>query len=243
MVCDRLRSARAVLPPALRAVLGLIAVLAALVVVVLGVLYAGHSEPGRVDRWIFAPTADSVRPPWRRVALVLDFLGEPAGSAMVVGAVVTGCLLLRRPRAAVFVVAGVGVTVGTATLLKSLVGRTIHGAGNLSYPSGHTAFFTSLALVVALPATGRLGVGRVARTLLVLAAALVAGAAMGWAEVALGAHYPTDVLGGWCTALAVVPVTAWLVDRTADRLVDRTSDQTADRTVDRTADAGRRERR
>ncbi|NEA01161.1 phosphatase PAP2 family protein, partial [Streptomyces sp. SID10116] len=51
---------------------------------------------------------------------------------------------------------------------------------------------------------------------LVLGAALVAGAAMGWAQVALSAHYPTDVLGGWCTALAVVPMTAWLVDRVAD---------------------------
>jgi undecaprenyl-diphosphatase len=43
---------------------------------------------------------------------------------------------------------------------------------------------------------------------------------MGWAQVALGAHYPTDVLGGWCTALAVVPATAWLVDRIADRMAD-----------------------
>lgn len=210
------RSVPAMLPRSLRAWLGPIAALAALVVVVLGVLYAGHSEPGKVDRWIIQPTADSVRPPWRRVALALDFLGEPAGSAMLVGAIVTGCLLLRRPRAAVLIVAGAATTVGTATLLKHLVGRTIHGAGNLSYPSGHTAFFTGLALVAALLATGRLGLGRTAGRSLVLAAALVAGAAMGWAQVALGAHYPTDVLGGWCTALAVIPATAWLVDRVAD---------------------------
>ena len=214
------RPAPAVLPPSLRPWLGLIAALAALVVVVLGVLYAGHSEPGRVDRWIVSPTADSVRPPWRGVALFWDFLGNPAGSVMLVVAVVGGCLLLRRLRAAVFVVAGVVVTVGTATLLKHLVGRTIHGPGNLSYPSGHTAFLTALALMVALLATGRLGLGRTAGTSLVLGAALVAGAAMGWAQVALGAHYPTDVLGGWCTALAVIPATAWLVDRTADRMAD-----------------------
>ncbi|MEU4346011.1 phosphatase PAP2 family protein [Streptomyces sp. NPDC023838] len=215
------RPTPAVLPPPPRAWLGLIAALAALVVVVLGILYAGHSAPGRVDRWIVPPTADSVRPPWRQAALAMDFLGEPAGSAMLVGAIVTGCLLLRRPRAAVLVVLGVGMTVGTATLLKHLVGRTIHGDGNLSYPSGHTAFATALGLMVALLATSRLGLGRTAGTLLVLAAALVAGAAMGWAEVALGAHYATDVLGGWCTALAVIPATAWLVDRMADWLVDR----------------------
>ncbi|WP_306943282.1 phosphatase PAP2 family protein [Streptomyces phaeochromogenes] len=225
------RSASAVLPPSLRAWLGPIAALAALVVLALGVLYAGHREPGRVDRWLVRPTADSVRPPWRNVALATDFLGEPAGAAILVVVAVAACLLLRRPRAAVLVVAGAGLTVATTTLLKSLVGRTIHGDDNLSYPSGHTAFLTAFALVVALLATGRLGLGRTAGTLLVLAAALVAGAAMGWAQVALGAHYPTDVLGGWCTALAVTPATAWLVDRTADRLVDRT------------ADAGRPERR
>ncbi|MGI5452731.1 phosphatase PAP2 family protein [Streptomyces sp. CA-249302] len=210
------RPDHSVLPRSLATWLGSIAVLAALVVGLIGSLYAGHSKPGRVDRWFVEPTDDSVRGPWRRVALTLDFLGEPAGSVLVMVAVVTGCLLLRRPRAAVLFVLGVAVTVGTATLLKHLVGRTIHGPGNLSYPSGHTAFFTSLALVGALLATGRLGLGRAAGMSLVLAAALVAGAAMGWAQVSLGAHYPTDALGGWCTALALIPATAWLVDRTAD---------------------------
>ncbi|WP_226599940.1 phosphatase PAP2 family protein [Streptomyces violascens] len=217
-------------PPQLRAWLGLIAVLAAAAVVVLGVLYAGHGRPGMVDRWV-QPAVDGVRPPWRQVALAMDFLGEPAGAAMLLLATATACLLLRRPRSGVLAVAGVGITVGMATLLKHLVGRTIHGDGNLSYPSGHTAFATALALVVALLATGRLGLGRTAGRLLVLASVLVAGAAMGWAQVALGAHYPTDALGGWCTALVVIPAAAWLIDGAADRLGDRA------------ADAGRRERR
>ncbi|WP_369355678.1 phosphatase PAP2 family protein [Streptomyces sp. cg2] len=213
-----------VLPPPLRGRLGLLAALAWMVVVVLGVAYAGQSEPGAVDSWIVRPTVDGVRPPWRGVALAMDFLGEPAGSTMLVVALVAACLLLRSPRAAVFVVAGAGLPVATTTVLKSLVGRTIHGPGNLSYPSGHTAFATALALVLALLATGRLGLGGTAGASLVLAAALVAGAAMGGAEVALGAHYPTDALGGWCTALAVIPAIAWLVDRAADRMADRAAD-------------------
>ncbi|MEV7003000.1 phosphatase PAP2 family protein [Streptomyces sp. NPDC093982] len=217
-------------PVVLRVSLGLIAVLAALVVVVLGVLYAGRDGPGMVDKWFVQPMAEGVRPPWWNVALATDFLGEPAGAATLVVAAVTGCLLLRRPRAAVLVGAGAGMTVVSTILLKPVVGRTIHD-GNLSYPSGHTAFLTAFVLVVALLATGRLGLGRTTGTLFVLAAALVAGVAMGWAQVTLGAHYPTDVLGGWCTALAVVPATAWLVDTMADRLVGRM------------ADAGRRERR
>ncbi|MET8137602.1 phosphatase PAP2 family protein [Streptomyces sp. NPDC005251] len=223
------RSASEALPPSLRVWLGPTAVLAALVVVVLGVLYADDSKPGMVDARIWAAVY-GVGPPWQHVALALDFLGEPVGAATLVVAAMTGCLLLRSARAAVLIVAGIGMTVGTATLLKSLVGRTIHD-GNLSYPSGHTAFATALALVVALLATGRLGLGRTAGTLFVLTAALIAGTAMGWAQVALGAHYPTDVLGGWCTALAVIPATAWLVDRMVERLVGRL------------ADAGRREGR
>ncbi|MDX3798439.1 phosphatase PAP2 family protein [Streptomyces sp. AK04-3B] len=240
------RSAHAVLPLSLRSSLGPVTGLAALVVAVLGVLYAGDGEPGRVDRWVVRPTADSVRPPWRTVALALDFLGEPVGAAMLLVAVVTGCLLLRRPRSAVLAVAAAGLTVGAATLLKSLVGRTIHGDDNLSYPSGHTAFATALALVAALLAAGRLGLGRAAGTSLVLTAALVAGASMGWAQVALGAHYPTDVLGGWCTALTVVPAAAWLIDRTADRSADRPSDMPAgppdDPIAAPPADAGRPDR-
>ncbi|MER6910503.1 phosphatase PAP2 family protein [Streptomyces sp. NPDC000594] len=208
------RPTPSVLPPSLRASLGPLAALATLMVVLLGVLYAGHGRPGAVDTWI-QPAVDGVRPPWRRVALAIDFLAEPAGAAILVVAAVTGCLLRRRPRAAVLVVVGTGLAVGATKLLKPLVGRTIHGE-HLSYPSGHTAFLTALALMVALLTAGRLGLGRTAGTVLVLAAALVAGAAMGWAQVALGAHYPTDVLGGWGTALAVVPATAWLVDRTAD---------------------------
>jgi undecaprenyl-diphosphatase len=216
------RPAPTALPPSLRGWFGPAAALAALMVVVLGVLYAGDSRPGRVDARIRA-AVDGVGPPWRQAALAMDSLGEPVGAVVLVGAVVTGCLLLRRPRAAVLVVAGSGLSVATTTLLKRLAGRTING-GHLSYPSGHTAFASALAFAVALLATGRLGLGRRAGASLVLAAALVAGAAMGWAEVALGAHYPTDALGGWCTALAVVPATAWLVDRLAERMAGRRAD-------------------
>ncbi|MFD3991174.1 phosphatase PAP2 family protein [Streptomyces sp. NPDC058583] len=199
----------------MRGRLGLTAAVAALLVVVLGVLYADAGRPGSVDARILA-AVEGVGPRARDIALATDFLGEPVGAATLVVAVVTGCLLLRRPRAAVLVVVGVGLAVVTTRLLKHLVGRTIHGDENLSYPSGHTAFLTALALVVTLLATGRSGLGRTAGTSLVLFVALVAGLAMGWAQVVLGAHYPTDALGGWFTALAVIPATAWVVDRVAD---------------------------
>jgi undecaprenyl-diphosphatase len=201
------------LPHPLGRPLGLVAVLAALVVTALGLHYAGHRLPGAVDGW-FGPTVDSLRPPWGYVALAIDFCGEPAGAAILLAAAVAGCLLLRRPRTAVLTLAGVGLTIGTTSLLKHVVGRTIHGP-YLSYPSGHTALATALALVAALVVADLRRLGATAGALLALVAASLAGAAMGWAEVGLGAHYPTDALGGYATALAVVPATAWLVDRVA----------------------------
>ncbi|MEU1228456.1 phosphatase PAP2 family protein [Streptomyces sp. NPDC005828] len=180
----------------------------------LGVLFAGDSRASVVDLRVWA-VVNGAAPPWLDVAQVLDFLGEPVGAPLLVGAAVVGCLLLRRPRAAVFVVLGVGVAVGVAKVLKSLVGRTIHG-DNLSFPSGHTAFFTAFALVVALLVAGWLRVGRTVGVSLVVVSTLLAAAFMGWAQVVLGAHYPTDVVGGWCTAVAVVPAVAWGVDRVAD---------------------------
>ncbi|MGA5822779.1 phosphatase PAP2 family protein [Kitasatospora sp. NPDC094028] len=209
--------APALLPPSARGWLWLPAALAALVVLVLGIRYAGEGEPGPVDDGI-GTALYGVGAPWRSVAHALDALGEPVGATALVAAAVAGCLRFRRPRGAVFVAAAVALTVGAATLLKHLAGRTIHGDANLSYPSGHTAFLTALALSLALLATGRPGRARRGPgPWPLLGAALPAGAVMAWAQVALGAHYPTDTLGGWCLALAVVPVTAWAVDRVAER--------------------------
>jgi len=47
--------------------------------------------------------------------------------------------------------------------------------------------------------------------------ALTAGAAAAWVQAGLVNHYPSDTKGGWCTALAVVPATARLVDHVASR--------------------------
>jgi len=47
--------------------------------------------------------------------------------------------------------------------------------------------------------------------------ALTAGAAAAWAQAVLENHYASDTVGGWCTALAVVPATAWLIDHATAR--------------------------
>ncbi|EOD67925.1 phosphatase PAP2 family protein [Amycolatopsis vancoresmycina] len=210
------RTAPAALPPVLRTPLAMSAALATAVVLALGILHFHDSGLTGLDAAIL-PSIDGVQPPWRYVALVFDFGGEPVGSVILVALLAGVCVLARRLRTAVLTVLGVVVTVAVTTVLKPIVGRNIHGEF-LSYPSGHTALATALALVVGLLLTDRLSLGRGAAVVLVLGLAVVAGVAMGWAEVALGAHYPTDALGGFCAALATVPATAWLLDRVADRL-------------------------
>ncbi|WP_410607011.1 phosphatase PAP2 family protein [Amycolatopsis sp. lyj-109] len=210
------RTAPAALPAVLRGPLAMTAALATAVLVALGILHFHDSGLTGIDAALL-PSIYGVEPPWRYVALVFDFGGEPVGSVILIALLSGVCWLVRRLRTAVLTVAGVVVTVAATTVLKPVVGRTIHGEF-LSYPSGHTALATALALVIALLLTERFGLGRAAGMALVLGLALVAGVAMGWAEVALGAHYPTDALGGFCAALAAVPATARVLDRVADRL-------------------------
>jgi membrane-associated phospholipid phosphatase len=210
------REAPAALPAVVRAPLAMTAALATAVLVALGILHFHDSGLTGIDAAVL-PSIDGVQPPWRYVALVFDFGGEPVGSTILVALIAVVCFVVHRVRAAVVTVLGVVVTVAVTTVVKPIVGRTIHGEF-LSYPSGHTALATALALVIGLVVADRLGLGRVAAVVLVVGLALVAGVAMGWAEVALGAHYPTDAVGGFCAALAAVPATAWLVDRVAERL-------------------------
>jgi membrane-associated phospholipid phosphatase len=215
-VKELVRAAPAALPAALRPPLAMTAALATAVLVALGILHFHDAGLTGIDAALL-PSIDGVQPPWRYVALVFDFGGEPVGSTILVALIALACYLARRVRTAVLTVLGVVVTVAVTTVLKPVVGRTIHGEF-LSYPSGHTALATALALVVGLLLADRLGLDRAAAVPLVLGLALIAGLAMGWAEVALGAHYPTDAVGGFCAALAAIPATAWLVDRVADRL-------------------------
>ncbi|SFA98201.1 undecaprenyl-diphosphatase [Amycolatopsis marina] len=198
-------------PAPLRLPLGLLATLAALAMLTLGLYYSGHSSPGDLDRTLMSAAGEPAEPA-RTLALFVDFGGEPVGAVILVTVLGVLCLALRRVRLAVLALAGPALTVIATTLLKPVFGRTINGE-HLSYPSGHTAMAAALAVVFLLLIVQLFEISRIPGTALVLAGSAVAGAEMAWSQVALGAHYPTDTIGGYCTALAVTPLTALALDR------------------------------
>jgi membrane-associated phospholipid phosphatase len=203
-------SGKRVLPARVGAPLGVVSVVAAVVLVTLGILYAGESSGASVDVGIRSYLR-SLDQPWHTIALVIDWTGEPVGAGVVLLTLVILFLRKGNSRAAVFAVAGPAVAVAVTSGMKPLVGRTIND-GFLSYPSGHTATVTAFTLVVVFFVLGR----REGRYWL-LALPLLAAAAMAWAQVLLNAHYPTDTVGGFCAALAVVPAVAWVIDAVWDR--------------------------
>ena len=198
--------------PALRGPAVLLMVLGALLLVVPAVLLAGDTGPNRIDRWI-QPAVNTPAAAWP-TALIVDWTGEPAGRTVVVLIVAALCLLAGRQRLAVTVVAGTLLATVVDLLLKDVVGRTIHG-DFLSYPSGHTAAATSVGVVLGLLLADLLKAGRLAGTALVLGLAVICGGMMAWAQVDLTAHYPTDTIGGFGSALLIIPATALLIDRFA----------------------------
>jgi membrane-associated phospholipid phosphatase len=184
---------------------------AALVFTVLAVRFAGTSEAGGVDRRVDAvvdPVGDAH---WSLVRLG-ERLGSPPSVVALAFLMAGLCLAAGRYRPAVLAVVGPGVTGVCTTLLKPALGRTI-GDG-FAYPSGHTGGATSLGLVAALLlltfARRRLPRGLWLAGL--AAGGLVLGAATGTAMIAANVHYPTDTIGGFCTAVVVVLGIALLLD-------------------------------
>ncbi|WP_261665060.1 phosphatase PAP2 family protein [Deinococcus sp. Marseille-Q6407] len=108
-------------------------------------------------------------------------------------------------RAALFTLLGPGSAVATGSVLKFTFDRPrpelwprLVQEHSASFPSGHATMSAALAtwLVLLLWPTRW-------RWPAVVIGVLYAGA-MGFSRILLGVHYPTDVLAGWLTGLAIV---------------------------------------
>lgn len=201
-------------PGGLRRTATVLVVGCALVVAVLGVLHHGSSSPDALDRALTSELRASWPPPGA-LTYAVDGLVDPVPILVTVAVLVVIAWLTGQRRLAVLAVLGPFGVAGATTALKPLVARTIHG-DNLSFPSGHTGYATALGVVLGLLLVGLVRPARSGpAALLLLVPALVTGAAMAVDQLVLDAHYPSDTLGGFCTAVALVLGLALVLDRLA----------------------------
>ncbi len=184
---------------------------------VLAVRFTGTGPDGisQVDRAFLRPRFHG-----RSALEALTWIGAPATVIAVAVLLAAGALWRGRRRLAAVAIIGPGLTGAATTLLKPVIDRTI-ADGELSFPSGHTAGAAALGLVAAIALIGALQ-PRPTGALALLAASVVPSAIAGTGMVLLGAHYPTDVLGGYATAVIAVLGSALLLDRLARWRIERT---------------------
>jgi membrane-associated phospholipid phosphatase len=204
-------SEQTALPAPLHGPATVAAVVASAVLAVLAVRYAGGASPRWLD--VRAESVVAAVPGGDRSWGVLLSLGSLPQAAVVAVMLAAVAQILGRQRLALLAIIGPGFTVAATSVLKPVVGRILEG--DFVYPSGHAGAATAFGLVTALLLINILHLGRVSAALIIAAGAFLPGGAMSTALIVRGWHYPTDTIGGFCTAVAVVLGTGCLIDRVA----------------------------
>jgi undecaprenyl-diphosphatase len=150
---------------------------------------------------------------WEAITFLGGVVLVPIGIAFVLGSVLSG-----RVRLAVIVAVILIAATLFTDLVKDYVARPRPTADPLvpapgySFPSGHSlnsATTYGLLAVVAWRSRLPLGIRRAA-----VVVGIVLPIAVGLSRIALGVHYPTDVLGGWLAGVAFVALGATLIRAT-----------------------------
>ena len=162
-----------------------------------------------------ADPATPLGPAWiQEAARDVTALGSTALLSIVTVAAVAYLLLIRRSSSALLVFAAVVGGQALSTILKEAFSRprpdlVAHVASlSPSFPSGHAmlsavTYLTIGALLASVHDSWQLKA-------FFLGLAIFATLAVGLTRVYLGAHYPTDVLAGWCLG-AVWAAMCWMI--------------------------------
>jgi len=187
----------------------------AILIAVLGVLFAHQAKADRLDRAVDAPIITWLAGHQGLAA----WFAAPASQIPAVALsaiIVVACLLIGRLNGAVLAAAAVPVVVGLNDgLLKPLVHRTYFGV--LTYPSGHTATVFALAATVTVllipPRPDKAGALR----MLVPVATFALGCVVAIGVIGLRWHYFTDTVAGAALGIGTVCGLALLLDLPAVR--------------------------
>jgi membrane-associated phospholipid phosphatase len=183
----------------------------ALLVAVFGVLFAHHTQAGRLDHAVDAPVISwlSGDP---ELALRMAYPGSVIPAALLSAVIAVSCLIAGRRSGAVLAAVAVPVSVELdELLLKPLFHRTYLGV--LSYPSGHTTAISALAVTLTVlllvpPHSGRPWALRAAAP----AAAWLLTMVVAVGVVGLRWHYFTDTIGGAAVSTGTVCALALILD-------------------------------
>lgn len=182
----------------------------AVLVAVLGVLFAHQSTADRFDHAVDSPviTGFAGHP---ALALWLASPGTTIPAVVLSAILAVASLITGRLRGAVLAAAAVPAAVGLCeVLVKPLVHRTY--LGQVVYPSGHTAtVFALAATATVLLASPRPAMPRWPR-ILILAVAYLAAVAVVVGVIAVRFHYFTDTVAGAAVGIGTVCGLALLLD-------------------------------
>jgi undecaprenyl-diphosphatase len=178
-----------------------VAVLAVAVTVLTVLVAAGWPPLAGMDGEVALALAAAMpaHPVAVAVMVVVTDVGGPVSVNLLTGAAVVVLLLRRRVRVAAYLIAVRLCVLVVETALKDGLGRPrppIHpltSASGFSFPSGHaggTAALCVSVLFVLHPAVHHRW------RVVVVAAAVLLSVAVAVSRVALGVHYPSDVVGG-----------------------------------------------
>ena len=139
--------------------------------------------------------------------LSVSWLGDTAPRLFAAGLGITLLLWLRRWQSALFLAGVLLSGISLSTLIKAWVARPrpelvphLDQVSSMSFPSGHalnsTLFYLTLALVLAPLLKQR------STQCGIYGFALISSLAIGLSRIALGVHWPSDVLASWIMAYA-----------------------------------------
>jgi undecaprenyl-diphosphatase len=182
-----------------------------------GLVWAGNDRLTAYDaRWSARAYAFTLDHDWcSALAHGATWLGSGPVVVALTAAVTLVCLAGRRWRLAGWLVATVAGSALVNTLLKAGLDKArpssagaLTSAHGFAFPSGHTQAATVTYVAVFLVVGVRVGwvAGRLRPAAVAVVTAVVA--AVGLSRVLLGAHWPSDVAGGWLLG------SAWVVAAT-----------------------------